>query len=60
MAEFETPITAAARRIVRIIDTGYLPNNFRSDLETLMRGALAYEVVTGKVKPVSSQERSDG
>ena len=52
--EFDSPITAAAKRIIRVIDTGYLPDNFRRDLQTLMEGALAFEVVTGKTPKLPS------
>lgn len=52
--KFDSPITAAAKNMIRIIDTGYLPDKFRRDIETLLQGALAYEVVTGKAVATST------
>lgn len=45
---FDTPITAAAKRMTMLLETGYLPPALASDIRTLMQGAMAFEVVTGK------------
>ena len=43
-------ITAAAKLMVCLIESGYLPENLRRDIQTLMSGALAWELASGQVK----------
>lgn len=42
--EIPTAIEGAAKRVLHLIETGYLPAPMKSDLETLMRAAMAWEV----------------
>ncbi len=44
--KFDTPITAAARRMTMLLETGYLCEKVASDIRTLMQGAMAFEVVS--------------
>lgn len=43
---FDTPITAAAKRMTMLLETGYLPEAMSRDIKILMQGAMAFEVVT--------------
>jgi hypothetical protein len=64
VTKFDTPITAACKRMMSLQNTGYLPSAFYADLQTLMNGAMAYEVLTQEVgsgakkpAPLPSAER---
>lgn len=54
----ESPITTAARRITMLIETGYLPDQLRRDIQILMHGALAYEITTSKEAELRNQSVS--
>ena len=52
---FDTPITAAAKRMMMLLETGYLSKEISRDIKILMEGAMAFEVLTGKVPRAAGQ-----
>jgi hypothetical protein len=46
--DIPTPTQAAAKRVIHLMETGYLPQQFKTDLQTLLDGAMAWEFMTRK------------
>jgi hypothetical protein len=45
--DISTPIAGACRSMTHLIESGYLPQSIKTDIEILMRGAMAWEMTSG-------------
>lgn len=54
--KFDSPITAAAKRMMVLLETGYLDHKIARDIRTLMEGAMAFEVVSTPPSERSPQD----
>lgn len=54
-----TSIEGAARRMTHLLETGYLPASIAADIQTLMHGAMAWEVVNSLPRPDQQLEKKE-
>ena len=51
-----TVLRGAVKRMFHLIETGYLPAEMKSDLETLIHGAMAWDASRSPLSPHQRQE----